>query len=92
MMKDVEYSEDSVRLASGDILVLYSDGVTEARNKDGQLFGVERLHEIVHKYMEENRDSINAQQLLDRIYAAVCDFSPSMLLTDDLTIVILCSV
>ena len=91
MIKDTEYSEGSVRLASGDILVLYSDGVTEARNQDGDLFGVERLHGIVHRYIEENRDSLTAQQLLDQIYGAARDFSSSISLTDDLTIVVLLS-
>jgi sigma-B regulation protein RsbU (phosphoserine phosphatase) len=89
MIKDSEYSEGSVRLATGDILVLYSDGVTEARNEDGDLFGVERLHEIVHTYIKENANSLSAQQLLDQIYAAVRDFSSSISLTDDLTIVVL---
>jgi serine phosphatase RsbU (regulator of sigma subunit)/ligand-binding sensor protein len=89
MIKDTEYSEASVQLASGDALVLYSDGVTEARNEDGDLFGVERLHKIVHTYMEEDPDSFTARQLLDQIHSAVREFSSSISFTDDLTIVVL---
>ena len=89
LIRDAEYSESSVQLTGGDILVLYSDGVTEARNKSGHLFGEDGLHVTVHRYMEENQDSLSAQQLLDHIYSTVRDFSSSMSLTDDLTLVVL---
>ena len=88
---DTEYSEGRAKLAGGDILILYSDGVTEARNEDDELFGEERLHEIVYDYMEKNSGSISAQKLLSQIYDAVREFASGMLLTDDLTIVVLCS-
>ncbi len=91
MIKNTEYSEGSVQLTSGDILVLYSDGVTEARNADGELFGVERLHRTVRRYMRENPDSFNAQRLLDQIYTSVQNFSSHVSLADDLTIVVLIS-
>ena len=89
MMKDVEYSKGSAQLTKGDFLVLYSDGVTEARNEDGELFGEERLHETVYKYMEDNPDSPSAQQLLDTIHSAVRDFSSGLSFADDLTLVVL---
>lgn len=89
MIKDANYSEGKAQLKSGDIFVLYSDGVTEARGANGELFGVERLHEVVNKYMQDNSDSPDAQQLLDQIYNAVRNFSASASLTDDLTIVVL---
>ena len=91
MIKGADYSEDSVQLKKGDILVLYSDGLTEARNPNGDMFDVERLHEVVHKYMAANPDSFSARQLLDQIYNSVHNFSASESLTDDLTIVVLIS-
>lgn len=91
MIRNTDYSEGNIQLKSGDVLVLYSDGVTEARNTDGELFDVKRLHEVVEKYIAKNPDSPNAQQLLDHIYTSVRDFSDSMPLTDDLTIVVLCA-
>jgi sigma-B regulation protein RsbU (phosphoserine phosphatase) len=91
LMKDSEYSERKVRLSSGDVLVFYSDGLTEARNTDGELFGVERLHETVHEYLEKNSGKTSAQDLLNWIYEAVSDFSSGIPLADDLTIVVLIS-
>jgi sigma-B regulation protein RsbU (phosphoserine phosphatase) len=90
-MKESKYSERKVRLSSGDVLVFYSDGLTEARNADGELFGVERLHETVHEYLEKNSGKTSAQDLLNWIYEAVSDFSSGIPLADDLTIVVLIS-
>jgi hypothetical protein len=47
MMEGAEFSVLSFHLAQGDRLVLLSDGVVEATDADGQLFGFERLHELV---------------------------------------------
>ena len=91
MIKDNAYSEDVVQLRKGDILVLYSDGVTEAHSPGGDMFDVDGLHEVVYKYMAANSDSFNARELLDQIYNAVHEFSASASLTDDLTIVVLIS-
>ena len=91
MIKGTNYAEGKAQLKTGDILVLYSDGMTEAHDADGNLFGAERLHEIVSQYMQDNPDSLSAQQLLDQIYSAVRDFSASSSLPDDLTIVVLIS-
>jgi sigma-B regulation protein RsbU (phosphoserine phosphatase) len=38
-----KYQQESVLLAAGDVFVMYTDGVTEARSKDGDEFGEERL-------------------------------------------------
>jgi serine phosphatase RsbU (regulator of sigma subunit) len=52
----------SFRLHQGDLMVLYSDGITEARSPQGELFGVERLAEMVHRcrqqQVEEIRDAV----------------------------------
>jgi hypothetical protein len=47
MMEGAEFSVMRFHLAQGDRLVLLSDGVVEATDADGQLFGFERLHELV---------------------------------------------
>jgi phosphoserine phosphatase RsbU/P len=43
LFADVEYEEGQVRIEDGDTLLLYSDGVTDAKRPDGELFGEERL-------------------------------------------------
>jgi len=47
MMEGAEFSVMRFKLAQGDRLVLVSDGIAEAMDPDGQLFGFERVHELV---------------------------------------------
>ena len=65
-----------------DVLILYSDGITEARNPAGDLFGVERL--IAHV---ETNVGLEPILLADSIRRAVADFAGPSLLSDDLTTV-----
>ena len=46
MMPDVAFSEQQVTVESGDVLVVYSDGVSEAMNERGDFFGDERLQDL----------------------------------------------
>jgi serine/threonine protein phosphatase PrpC len=47
MMEGAEFSVMRFKLAQGDRLVLVSDGIAEATDADGQLFGFERVHELL---------------------------------------------
>ena len=47
IMEDVALEEDSFDLASGDLLVFYTDGISEATNGEGELYGEERLMDFV---------------------------------------------
>jgi serine phosphatase RsbU (regulator of sigma subunit) len=46
-MEDVAMEEGSLELYAGDLLVFYTDGISEATNADGELYGEERLVEFV---------------------------------------------
>ncbi|HSF29293.1 MAG TPA: SpoIIE family protein phosphatase [Candidatus Tectomicrobia bacterium] len=76
------FDQISLRFELGDILLFYSDGVTEARNAAGVLFGVERLADCVRI----NR-ALEPEGLVEAIRNAVFAFSASDQLTDDLTCV-----
>lgn len=89
VMKNASYHQAEVQLNKGDVIVFYSDGVTEAQNINGEAFGEMRLNNIVLEYINNNQNSINAQTLLDQIYNSLCDFILGVPLNDDLTIVIL---
>src|SRR5262249_13494944 len=65
---------------SGDLLCFYSDGVTEAKNFSGEMFGEERLAQFVMQNSEAN-----PEQLLEKIREAVNDFLQTESLTDDFT-------
>ncbi len=79
-----DYREGWVEIAPGDVLVIYSDGVTESVNEAGEEFGEARLIEIVQK----NRGR-HAAGLRDRIDEALTKFVGRASAVDDLTIVIL---
>ncbi len=53
MFDQVTYRPDAIDLDAGDVVILYSDGITDARNADGELFGVERLKAIVRSLHDE---------------------------------------
>ncbi len=66
LMDGMHYAEDGFEMKSGDILIAYSDGVTELENDFGD-FGEERLIEVVQRYRDEPLEVISSQvmQALD---------------------------
>jgi len=81
---DATYDEWSVKLSSGDILIFYSDGLTEASNREGKFFGGHRLKNI----LEQNTRSSSAD-LADRILEEVQEFTEGGAITDDRTLVVM---
>lgn len=80
---DEAYHEASVPLPSGSRLLVYSDGVTEARPpKSGRLFGSDRLLEVV-----EAGRTLDVRQLLAALRVGVADYVGSERPADDLTCV-----
>jgi len=60
-----EYDDREIKLSSGDEIFLATDGVVEARNKSGELFGNERLLDFINK-LNPNKDSL--EQLTKEIF------------------------
>ena len=77
---DVVYTQESVTLAPGDTVVLYTDGVTEAMNADNQQFGLERLTEVF-----EGKPPENAQAANEAVFAHVRNFAGDAPQSDDIT-------
>ena len=77
------YQLESHALEAGDLLVIYSDGVTEAVNGEEEEFGEERLEAI----LRESHDQ-EARAVLDRIDEAVGAFAGEVARPDDLTLVV----
>jgi serine phosphatase RsbU (regulator of sigma subunit) len=77
------YSEHTVDLSPGDLLVVYSDGVSEAMNPDGKMFSEERLHAIIG----ENH-TLSAKALIAFILKSVDDFAGGEPQSDDITIMV----
>jgi sigma-B regulation protein RsbU (phosphoserine phosphatase) len=80
---DIELEEQRVDISPGDVLVLYTDGVTEAINPAEQEFGVEKLREV----LAATADS-GAEEILENIVDAVDSFAEDAPPFDDLTLVV----
>jgi sigma-B regulation protein RsbU (phosphoserine phosphatase) len=81
---DGQWQTAFTRLAAGDTLAVYTDGLIEVRRDDGEEFGVERLIEIVSR-----ASSDEAEVVVKRALDDVTGFAPGRL-RDDATIVLLC--
>jgi sigma-B regulation protein RsbU (phosphoserine phosphatase) len=80
---DMGLEEKSAALAPGDLVVLYTDGVTEARNSARELFGEERLRAVVAQSAAGG-----AQSVIASVTAAVAEFTAGEEQADDLTMVV----
>ena len=78
--------EFTMTLGDGDAIALYTDGITEATDRDGQQFGVERLAGILRSESTAGNRSI--QSLTRKIVDSVDDFSGSGRNSDDLTLIV----
>lgn len=74
-----------INLKPGDVLVYYTDGVTEAENAAGAFFGQNRMAEIVRQQAQAGR---SATEILNAIGSAVSDFAGDMPPFDDLTMLV----
>ena len=57
-MEDMKYSPGEIQLEKGDVLYLYTDGVSEATNSDNELYGEERLQNCLNMHTEASPDDI----------------------------------
>ena len=80
---DVEYREGRTQLQKGDVLVIYSDGVTEAMSPSGEEFGATRLYEVVSRNI-----NASAAGIRDRIESSLTKFAQGTSAADDITLVI----
>jgi sigma-B regulation protein RsbU (phosphoserine phosphatase) len=78
------YEAQERRLSPGDVLVLYTDGVTEAFNTDHEMFETERLVEAVCTHA-----TASAQEVVEAIEAAVTAFAGQAPQSDDLTLLVM---
>jgi len=82
--KGAAFSEAKVKLHAGDIVVFYTDGITEAKNKAGDMFGVDRLAEVVSAHRAEN-----PEEMIAKVLATLDGFAGGAQHEDDLTIVVM---
>ncbi|MDE2727206.1 MAG: SpoIIE family protein phosphatase [Gemmatimonadota bacterium] len=83
LFPEAEYEDSSVSVDPGDLFAVYTDGITDALNREEEDFGETRLRRVLSR----NRDR-TSEEILERILASVRDFSHGVEQFDDQTAVI----
>lgn len=99
VMEGIHIEEQQARMAPGDYLVLYTDGLTEAFGEDGSMFGIEGLQQTLEDALSSVGETeeigevasptvatLSAQELLDRIEERLAAFTGDQVRADDLTL------
>ena len=73
---------DTIKLAKDDILLVYTDGITEAMNSNRELFGEERLQKALHKY-----GHLDAAEFVEKLKDSIYSFTEGNPQYDDITLV-----
>jgi serine phosphatase RsbU (regulator of sigma subunit) len=84
------WDEVSIILKAGDILTLFTDGVTEAQNKAGEFFGETRVQNSIEESINTLQNSVNsAESLLNNLLECVHQFVGSAPQSDDITLMVI---
>ncbi|MBX7152203.1 serine/threonine-protein phosphatase, partial [bacterium] len=83
-LNNQEYVQMTQMIDNGDIIVFYTDGVTEVFNEMDEMFGEERLRKII-----EDNKLLPAKEIEKKIIEAVDAFAPGSEQQDDITIVVI---
>ncbi|HUN61916.1 MAG TPA: SpoIIE family protein phosphatase [Candidatus Sulfotelmatobacter sp.] len=84
MFADAQFATTKFQLAQDDILVAYTDGITEAVNISGEQWGLERLEGLLR-----SSSRMAPSEIVERILAAVSDFAKDEPQRDDVTLVVM---
>jgi phosphoserine phosphatase RsbU/P len=84
VLPDAAYPERSFHLERGDVLTVYSDGLTDAENRQREMLGESKLRGIVREHAPRGAKALE-QALLEE----VADFTDGSLQTDDITVLVI---
>lgn len=82
VLPEVHYEEQQISLAPGDTLLMYTDGIPEAMDPDGTLFGMERLCKTV-----SSATALPPEQLADQLYQLVQEYRQGVPIQDDISLI-----
>jgi sigma-B regulation protein RsbU (phosphoserine phosphatase) len=84
VIEDTELEERKIEMKSGDLVIFYTDGVTEAVDDEDRLFGEERLAQIIRDAYK-----LSARDTIEQINSEVLSFSKNVQQFDDITLIVL---
>lgn len=83
IFKNLKFTDNRTQIAVGDILVLYTDGVTELMNQHGDVFGIRHLVDVIRKNQQ-----LPSAELIEKVLGATRGFANGAGFLDDLTLVV----
>ena len=83
VMEGMSFSSQEIKLPEDTLLLLYTDGLTDATNPDGKLFGKERVDEVLRRALDD--DIGNASEYIGRLTEEVAAYVKDAPQADDLT-------
>jgi sigma-B regulation protein RsbU (phosphoserine phosphatase) len=83
LFSDCHYDQETIEVSAGSLLVMFSDGVTEPENPQGEEFGEKRLADVA----QQNPDA-SAQAVMAALVAAADQWAGKAEQTDDVTIIV----
>lgn len=84
ILPDVHYEETSCRVEAGDTLIVYTDGLPEARDEDRNFYGMDRLKRLAVAHRLDGAEDLR-DRILDDLLAHTSGRSPS----DDVTLIVI---
>lgn len=84
IMENQKFAMENVRMLQGDILVMFTDGINEAQNEEGELFGEERIKKIIQEHCH-----VSPKLIAYALIEAVQIFSAKAIYSDDKTMVVI---
>ena len=83
ILEDANYEETRLQLEPGDKVVFYTDGIVEAMNEQEEMFGFERLQEVIKSSQVET-----AEALMNEVITSVDEFAGNAPQHDDITVIV----
>lgn len=84
LMENVQYQEEMIFLKKDDVIVLFTDGVTEAMNGKKEFFGEEKLITVINE-----SNSADPEEIIDKILLCLQEYAGSTPQWDDITIMVI---
>jgi len=81
--KNVIFEEKTTIISNGDLILFYTDGLTEAENPDGDFFGLERLSEVFIQNAQ-----LTPEKIIDALLTHLKQFCQSEFFKDDITLMV----
>ena len=85
VMEDATWGQKMIKFSPGDILLLYTDGITDALDPQGRYYGEKRLQDVVRSMRE-----CSANAILEAVLTDLQRFTGGTPQQDDITLVVVC--